>query len=53
MTAEKTEIARITFNIIPDNSSMFINLGTTTERVAEFLVDHDSILVITNNINPP
>lgn len=51
MTAEKTEIARITSNIIPDNSSMFINLGTTTERVAEFLVDHDSILVITNNIN--
>ena len=51
MADEKTEIARITSNIIPDNSSMFINLGTTTERVAEFLVDHDSILVITNNIN--
>ena len=30
---------------------MFINLGTTTERVAEFLVDRKGILVITNNIN--
>jgi DeoR family glycerol-3-phosphate regulon repressor len=51
MADEKTEIARLTAEIIPDNSSMFINLGTTTERVAEFLVDRNSILVITNNIN--
>lgn len=51
MTAEKTEIARITSDLIPNNTSMFINLGTTTERVAEFLTDHKSILVITNNIN--
>ncbi len=51
MTAEKTEIARITSGLIPNNSSMFINLGTTTERVAEFLTDHQAILVITNNIN--
>ncbi len=51
MAEEKTEIAKLTAGIIPDNSSMFINLGTTTERVAEFLVDRNSILVITNNIN--
>ena len=51
MTAEKTEIAKIASRIINDNSSMFINLGTTTERVAEFLVGHESILVVTNNIN--
>lgn len=51
MADEKTDIARLTASIIPDNSSMFINLGTTTERVAEFLVDRNSILVITNNIN--
>ncbi len=51
MADEKTEIARLTAGIIPDKSSMFINLGTTTERVAEFLVDRNSILVITNNIN--
>lgn len=51
MADEKTEIARLTAKIISDNSSMYINLGTTTERVAEFLINHDSILVITNNIN--
>ena len=51
MADEKTDIARLTTEIISDNSSMFIVIGTTTERVAEFLVDHKSILVITNNIN--
>lgn len=50
MAEEKTAIAQLASEIISDNSSMFINLGTTTERVAEFLVDHKSILVITNNI---
>lgn len=51
MAEEKTAIARQAAEIIPDNASMFINLGTTTERVAEFLVDRQGILVITNNIN--
>lgn len=51
MADEKTAIARQASEIISDNASMFINLGTTTERVAEFLIDHKSILVITNNIN--
>lgn len=51
MAEEKTEIARITAGIIPNNSSLYLNLGTTTERVAEFLKNHSSILVITNNIN--
>ncbi len=51
MADEKVEIARLAANIIPDNSSMFINIGTTTERVAEFLKNHTGLLVITNNIN--
>ena len=51
MAAEKTEIARLAAKIIQDNSSTYINIGTTTERVAEFLVDHSDMLVITNNIN--
>lgn len=51
MAGEKAEIARLTANIIPDNSSLFINIGTTTERVAEYLVNHSGLLVITNNIN--
>ncbi len=51
MADEKSEIAKLTAEIIPDNSSMFINLGTTVECVTEFLVDRKGILVITNNIN--
>jgi len=51
MADEKTAIARLAAEMIQDNASMFINLGTTTERVAEFLVDRQGILVITNNIN--
>lgn len=51
MADEKTAIAKLTSKIISNDSSMYINLGTTTERVAEFLTGHESILVITNNIN--
>ena len=51
MAGEKTEIAKLTAEIIPDNSSIFINLGTTVECVAEFLMDRNGFLVITNNIN--
>jgi len=51
MADEKTAIAKQAAQIISDDASMFINLGTTTERVAEFLVDRKGILVITNNIN--
>ena len=37
--------------LIPDNSSMLINIGTTTEQVAHSLKDHRGLLVITNNVN--
>jgi len=36
---------------IPDNCSLLINIGTTTEQVAHSLVNHRGLLVITNNIN--
>ena len=51
MAEEKEAIAKLAASIITDNSSMFINIGTTTERVAEYLVRHKGLLVITNNIN--
>jgi DeoR family glycerol-3-phosphate regulon repressor len=51
MADEKTAIAKQAAQVISDDASMFINLGTTTERVAEFLVDRKGILVVTNNIN--
>jgi len=37
--------------IIPDNASLFVNIGTTTEAVAQALLHHKQLMVITNNIN--
>jgi DeoR family transcriptional regulator, glycerol-3-phosphate regulon repressor len=37
--------------LIPDNCSLLINIGTTTEQVAHSLKAHRGLLVITNNIN--
>ncbi len=48
---EKDQIGRLCAQAIPDNASLFINIGTTTEAVARALVNHRNILVITNNIN--
>ncbi|MDO8884090.1 MAG: DeoR/GlpR family DNA-binding transcription regulator [Pseudotabrizicola sp.] len=49
--AAKTAIARACAAMIPDNSSMILNLGTTTEAVARELVHHRNITVVTNNMN--
>lgn len=37
--------------LISNNSSLIINIGTTTEQVAHALKDHRGLLVITNNVN--
>ncbi len=47
----KTAIGMVAASLIPDNASLFINIGTTTEAVSEALLDHDRLMVITNNIN--
>ncbi|MBL6931891.1 MAG: DeoR/GlpR transcriptional regulator [Rhodospirillales bacterium] len=48
---EKRRIGIKAASLIPDNSSLFINIGTTTEQVANALRGKRGILVITNNIN--
>ncbi len=48
---EKAAIGRAAAALIPDNASLFINIGTTTEAVSEALMDHQGLMVITNNIN--
>lgn len=48
---EKQRIARLVAQHIPDKSSLFINLGTTTEEVAKALAEHEGLRVITNNLN--
>jgi DeoR family glycerol-3-phosphate regulon repressor len=49
--AEKRRIAACCAALIPDGSSLFINIGTTTEEVARALVHHRNLLVVTNNIH--
>lgn len=48
---EKQDIARLLTTQIPDKSSLFINIGTTTEEVARALFDHHDLRVITNNLH--
>ncbi|HZD24979.1 MAG TPA: DeoR/GlpR family DNA-binding transcription regulator [Alphaproteobacteria bacterium] len=50
-TEEKRLIGLQAASLIPDNSSLVINIGTTTEQVATALRGREGLLVITNNIN--
>lgn len=47
----KAAIGRACAQAIPDNCSLILNLGTTTEAVARELLHHRNITVVTNNIN--
>lgn len=47
----KLAIGRAAAGLIPDNASLFINIGTTTEAFARALLQHKGLLVVTNNIN--
>ena len=48
---EKSRIAKLLVEHIPEKSSVFINIGTTTEEVAKNLVEKDRVRVITNNLH--
>jgi DeoR family glycerol-3-phosphate regulon repressor len=48
---EKEAIGRLCAAAIPDNASLFINIGTTTEAVARALLGHRDLMAITNNLN--
>lgn len=47
----KAAIAQLCAAAIPNNSSLFLNLGTTTEAVARELLRHQNLTVVTNNLN--
>ena len=49
--SEKRKIAEATAALIPDGASLFLNIGTTTEAVADALLGHRDLYVVTNNIN--
>ncbi len=47
----KSAIGRAAAGLIPNDASLFINIGTTTEAVGQALTGHAGLLVVTNNIN--
>lgn len=49
--AAKAAIGRACAAAIPDNASVILNLGTTTEAVARELLHHRNLTVVTNNMN--
>lgn len=48
---QKRLIGEAAAAIIPDNASLFINIGTTTEAFSAALGKHHGLLVVTNNLN--
>jgi len=50
-TGQKQRIGRAAAGLIANRSSLFINIGTTTEEVAAALGAHEDLLIITNNLN--
>jgi DeoR family glycerol-3-phosphate regulon repressor len=48
---EKRRIASLVAQHIPNEASLFINIGTTTEEVARALLNHRDLRIITNNLN--
>lgn len=47
----KRRIGELAASLIPDGSSLFINIGTTNEQVARYLKAKRDLMVITNNVN--
>jgi DeoR family glycerol-3-phosphate regulon repressor len=47
----KHVIARACAKAIPEDASVFLNIGTSTEAVAGELLRHRNLLVVTNNMN--
>ena len=47
----KTRIAGACAARIPNDISLFLNIGTSTEAVARALLHHRNLLVVTNNMN--
>lgn len=47
----KEKIGALAALLIPDNCSITLNIGTTTEQVARALGNHRDLVVLSNNIN--
>ncbi|MEB8387368.1 DeoR/GlpR family DNA-binding transcription regulator [Rhodobacteraceae bacterium KMM 6894] len=49
--AAKTAIGRACAAHIPPRTSVFLDIGTTSEAVARALMDHAGLMVVTNNLH--
>jgi DeoR family glycerol-3-phosphate regulon repressor len=47
----KARIARAIARQVPNDCSLILNIGTTTEAIAQALLHHTGLRVITNNLN--
>lgn len=47
----KSRIAKAVAAQVPNNCSLILNIGTTTEAIARALMQHRGLRVITNNLN--
>lgn len=50
-SSEKQAIGATAASLIPNNCSVMLNIGTTTEQVAHALFRHTDLMVVTNNVN--
>ncbi|MFC3851767.1 DeoR/GlpR family transcriptional regulator [Salinispirillum marinum] len=51
LLAEKQRIAEQIAAHVPDHSSLFINIGTTTETIAQALLQRQGLKIVTNNLH--
>ncbi|MFT3720794.1 DeoR/GlpR family DNA-binding transcription regulator [Pseudorhodoferax sp.] len=49
--AGKARIARAVAQAVPNGCSLILNIGTTTEAIAQALMHHRGLRVLTNNLN--
>jgi len=48
---EKQHIARLAAALIPNGASLFLGIGTTPSQIAEALLYHNDLRIVTNNLN--
>ncbi len=48
---EKVRVAKHVAQFIPNNASLFLDIGTSTEEVARALLEKTGLRIITNNLN--
>lgn len=50
-SGQKNAIARSVAKMIPNGASLFLDIGTTSEAVAQALLSHQNLRIVTNNLN--